>query len=102
MMEKWLQQLGSVFRILIIQKSGKNFLLRNWKKPYGKYGRNLVIQGGGDGKLKVSASGLKEFCAKVLEKNMIPREEAEVIADSLVDADLIGIKSHGVTKMKDY
>lgn len=52
--------------------------------------------------MKVAASSLKEFCADVLEKNLIPAKEAEVIADSLVDADLIGIKSHGVTKMKDY
>ena len=52
--------------------------------------------------MKVAASSLKEFCADVLEKYLIPAKEAEVIADSLVDADLIGIKSHGVTKMKDY
>lgn len=52
--------------------------------------------------MKVSESGLKEFYADVPEKNLIPAKEAEVIADSLVDADLIGIKSYGITKIKDY
>ncbi|MEI3599300.1 MULTISPECIES: hypothetical protein [unclassified Oceanobacillus] len=50
--------------------------------------------------MKVSASRLKEFYADVPEKNLIRAKEAEVIADSLVDADLIGIKSHGITKIK--
>ena len=50
--------------------------------------------------MKVSESGLKEFYADVPEKNLIRAKEAEVIADSLVDADLIGIKSHGITKIK--
>jgi LDH2 family malate/lactate/ureidoglycolate dehydrogenase len=52
--------------------------------------------------LNVSPTRLKEFCTSILEKHQIPENEAEVIADSLVDADLIGVKSHGVTKMKDY
>lgn len=52
--------------------------------------------------VKVSAKALKRFCQEVLEKNAIPASEAVVIADSLVDANLIGVDSHGVTRLADY
>ncbi|MFA1821482.1 Ldh family oxidoreductase [Virgibacillus oceani] len=52
--------------------------------------------------MKVSVHSLKRFCTDILKKNAIPKHEAEVIADSLIDADLIGVSSHGVTKMADY
>ncbi|GAB3807888.1 Ldh family oxidoreductase [Virgibacillus kimchii] len=52
--------------------------------------------------LTVSAHKLIKFCSEILKKNGLPENEADVIADSLVDADLIGVGSHGVTKMTDY
>ncbi|GAB7386995.1 Ldh family oxidoreductase [Bacillaceae bacterium] len=51
---------------------------------------------------KVSADALKAFCKQVLVKAALPEEEAEVVADSLVDANLIGVDSHGVTRLADY
>lgn len=52
--------------------------------------------------VKVSAQKLKKFCVAILEKLSIPHEEAWVIADSLVDANMIGVNSHGVTRLPDY
>lgn len=53
-------------------------------------------------KVKVSASKLRSFCSEILKKNLVPEKEAEVIADSLVDANLTGVESHGVTRLADY
>lgn len=56
----------------------------------------------GGREMRVSVDGLKNFCTEVLKKNSIPEAEAEVIADSLVDANVIGVDSHGVTRLADY
>ena len=50
----------------------------------------------------VKAERLKEFCADVLRKLKVPREEAEITADVLVSADLRGIESHGVSRLPRY
>lgn len=50
----------------------------------------------------VDSSRLKEYCEKILLGNSIPEEEAKIIADSLVDANEIGVDSHGVTRIADY
>ncbi len=47
-------------------------------------------------------SWLKEFCSTVLQKVEIPREDADLIAESLVQANLWGVDSHGVTRMAIY
>ncbi|MFD1606958.1 Ldh family oxidoreductase [Oceanobacillus luteolus] len=52
--------------------------------------------------MKIAANNLKRFCEEILKKNSIPTEEAEVIADSLVDANMIGVDSHGVTRLSLY
>ena len=51
--------------------------------------------------MKVNADQLRRFCSEVLSKS-IPYEEAEVVADNLVEADLLGFYSHGVSKVTDY
>ncbi|WP_080872924.1 Ldh family oxidoreductase [Oceanobacillus timonensis] len=52
--------------------------------------------------IHVSVEKLRWYCSEILKKNKIPEEEAEIIADSLVDANVIGVESHGVTRLADY
>ena len=49
-----------------------------------------------------SPSQLKRFCSAVLQKVEIPPAEADLIAESLVQANLWGVDSHGVIKMAIY
>ncbi|QHJ70106.1 Ldh family oxidoreductase [Planococcus halotolerans] len=49
----------------------------------------------------VDYKNLQTFCKTVLEKSL-PKDEAKNIAISLVDADLLGIHSHGVSRLTDY
>lgn len=50
----------------------------------------------------VQASKLENIVAAILEKNNVPTEEAQVVATSLVDADLRGVSSHGVVRLPIY
>ena len=50
----------------------------------------------------LSASQLKRICVAILEAVGTPRDEAEIVADSLVKADLRGIDSHGVFRLIVY
>ncbi len=52
--------------------------------------------------IKVNAEKLKDYCAQILVKAKIRQEEAKVIADNLVDANVMGVDSHGVTRLADY
>lgn len=45
---------------------------------------------------------LKIFCTKLLEKVNIPREDAEITAETLVWADLRGVHSHGCIRLPVY
>lgn len=45
---------------------------------------------------------LRSYCQKLFEKQEMPSDEAFLVADSLVDADLNGIESHGVCRMPIY
>ncbi|HEY83242.1 MAG TPA: Ldh family oxidoreductase [Dehalococcoidia bacterium] len=47
-------------------------------------------------------SELKRFCRALLEKVNIPPKDAELIAESLVRANLRGVDSHGVSRMAIY
>src|SRR4030081_466967 len=47
-------------------------------------------------------SGLKRFVSTVLEKVGVTPEDAAIVADVLVAADLRGIESHGVTRLESY
>ena len=50
----------------------------------------------------VWAEPLKDFCMRVFEKVGVPRDDAEVTSDVLVLANLRGIDSHGVARLKRY
>lgn len=48
------------------------------------------------------ADQLKRFCTAILEAVGAPRGEAEIVADSLVKANLRGVDSHGVFRLPIY
>ena len=50
----------------------------------------------------VWAEPLKDFCTRVFEKMGVPYDDAEVTSDVLVLANLRGIDSHGVARLKRY
>jgi L-2-hydroxycarboxylate dehydrogenase (NAD+) len=52
--------------------------------------------------IRVQAEPLKAFCCRAFEKLDVPPEDAKVTADNLVQADLRGISSHGVARLRRY
>jgi len=52
--------------------------------------------------IRVQAEPLKEFCFRIFTKLDVSPEGAEVTADNLVRADLRGISSHGVARLRRY
>ena len=51
-------------------------------------------------RIQVNAQSLKDFCKEVFEKLDVSTEDAQVAADVLVAADLRGIESHGVARLR--
>ncbi|MGC8970654.1 MAG: Ldh family oxidoreductase [bacterium] len=51
---------------------------------------------------KIDAELLKEFCSSVLVRLGVPKKSADIVSDHLVWADLMGINSHGVTRLGIY
>jgi L-2-hydroxycarboxylate dehydrogenase (NAD+) len=51
---------------------------------------------------RIPAGKLKSFCTEALEKLGVLKEDAIIIANVLVEADLRGIDSHGVARMSRY
>jgi len=51
---------------------------------------------------KVHWEDLRSYCQKLIEAQGVSREDAFIVADSLVDADLCGVESHGVSRMAIY
>src|ERR1700728_3690953 len=47
-------------------------------------------------------SGVKDFVQTVLEKVGVTTEDAAIVADVLVAADLRGVESHGVARLESY
>ncbi|HEX3469315.1 MAG TPA: Ldh family oxidoreductase [Candidatus Elarobacter sp.] len=47
-------------------------------------------------------TGLKTFVSAVLEKAGVSAEDAAIVADVLVAADLRGVESHGVARLETY
>ena len=52
--------------------------------------------------VRVEWEALREFCEQVLRAAGVPEKDAGIVAAALVDADLSGMKSHGVTRLNDY
>jgi LDH2 family malate/lactate/ureidoglycolate dehydrogenase len=45
---------------------------------------------------------LKDFCAEAIEKQGVTPKDAEIVADTMVEADLRGVESHGVIRLAPY
>ncbi|MGN0372421.1 MAG: Ldh family oxidoreductase [Enterocloster sp.] len=45
---------------------------------------------------------LRELCQKLMMEEKMSEEDAFICADNLVDADLCGVESHGVSRMTNY
>ena len=52
--------------------------------------------------VRVHWEALRTFCEEVLSAAGVPENDARIVAASLVDADLAGTRSHGVTRLNDY
>jgi LDH2 family malate/lactate/ureidoglycolate dehydrogenase len=50
----------------------------------------------------VQADKLKRYCSSLFENGGMPKQDADVVADTLVEADLIGVESHGVSRVVSY
>jgi len=56
----------------------------------------------GETGLLVQANTLTNFCIRVFQEIGVPEEDARITADVLVSADLQGIESHGVARLRRY
>lgn len=45
---------------------------------------------------------LKDYCKRLIMTQGVPEDEAAIVADCLVDADLCGVESHGVSRTGIY
>lgn len=50
----------------------------------------------------IQADPLRNYCSKLFQKAGLPEDDAYRNADNLVDADLKGVESHGVSRMPIY
>lgn len=50
----------------------------------------------------VQAESMRRFCVATCKKVQLSPEHAELLADTLIQADLRGVHSHGVTRLPDY
>ncbi len=50
----------------------------------------------------IDADTLRSYCQQLLQAKGVPEVEAWRSADNLVDADLKGVESHGVSRMANY
>ena len=50
----------------------------------------------------VSSQKLRPFATAILHKQGVPQEDAAFVAEVLVEADLRGVDSHGVTRLSGY
>lgn len=53
-------------------------------------------------KSRIQAEALKDFCVRLFQKLDVPPEDARITADVLVAADLRGVDSHGVARLRRY
>jgi len=50
----------------------------------------------------ISANQLREYCSRLFVAIGMPVAEADILADTLVEADLTGVESHGVSRVANY
>ncbi|HBF37201.1 MAG TPA: malate dehydrogenase [Firmicutes bacterium] len=54
------------------------------------------------GKIRISPVKLKNFCCALLQKCGVTKSEAVIVADNLIEAELRGVRSHGVSLLTGY
>ncbi len=52
--------------------------------------------------MKVAANRVEDFCFEILTQLKTPPDESRIVAAHLVDADLRGVRSHGLIRMLKY
>ena len=52
--------------------------------------------------LTIARERLRDFVAAVFSKAGVPEDEAALIGESLTEADLTGVESHGVSRVPIY
>lgn len=55
-----------------------------------------------DGAFLFKSKKLKDFCSGILKRVGVKDENAGIIADTLICADLRGVKSHGIVRLPTY
>jgi L-2-hydroxycarboxylate dehydrogenase (NAD+) len=50
----------------------------------------------------INSEALKNFCVKIFQRLDVPEQDAAITADVLVSADLRGVPSHGVARLRRY
>lgn len=53
-------------------------------------------------RIRVEPDALESFCVRILQRTGVPEEDAQITADVLVSADLRGVSSHGVARLRRY
>jgi len=52
--------------------------------------------------IRITKADLNHFCVEVLKRLHLPADEARIVADCLVEADLRGVHSHGMIRFPVY
>ena len=48
------------------------------------------------------AEFLNDFCKKVLLETGVPEEQADIMSSALAESDLLGVKTHGISRLNFY
>jgi LDH2 family malate/lactate/ureidoglycolate dehydrogenase len=65
-------------------------------------GYDIPTSGVSESPGRIAADHLRDFVGRLLEAARYPAPRARLVADSLVDADMRGVASHGVTRVRIY
>ena len=52
--------------------------------------------------MKYNCNKMREFASAIMQKNGLSKQKSDLFAESLIAADMRGITSHGVTRLKTY
>ena len=52
--------------------------------------------------MKYNCNKMREFASAIMQKNGLSKQKSDLFAESLIAADMRGISSHGVTRLKTY
>lgn len=52
--------------------------------------------------MKYNCNEVREFASEIMQKNGLTKEKSDLFAKSLIAADMRGVSSHGVTRLKTY